>query len=282
MLAAARHRFNVTEYRRMAEAGIFRRDAYVELLNGEVFDMPPITPFRSGVIGRLTRLFTVISKDRWLVWPRNALCLDDQSQVQPDLCLLEPATDDYTSRHPRGEDVLLLIEVSETAAAGELQQRLGAYARAKVPEVWIANLADSAIEVYREPKPVGYGPKIVLRDGAQACPAAFPDAAIDVAHLLARDLKGKSDAGQRTQTRFSPLNPQPSVPSPQPPAPAPDRQHAQPVTASTTHFQERTPTDSLSITQLQERQRAQMASASAALLQRHREEVEKTSEIEVK
>ena len=38
MLARSQHRFNVTEFYRMAEVGVVKADAKVELLNGQVID----------------------------------------------------------------------------------------------------------------------------------------------------------------------------------------------------------------------------------------------------
>ena len=48
MLAPAKHRFTVKEYYRMAETGVLRPDARVELLNGEQkpFCAPAIKPGR--------------------------------------------------------------------------------------------------------------------------------------------------------------------------------------------------------------------------------------------
>ena len=37
-----RHRLTVDDYHLMAEAGILHEDSQVELINGEVLDMPPI------------------------------------------------------------------------------------------------------------------------------------------------------------------------------------------------------------------------------------------------
>ena len=39
MFGLAKHRFKVAEYYRMAETGVLRPDARVELLNGEIFGM---------------------------------------------------------------------------------------------------------------------------------------------------------------------------------------------------------------------------------------------------
>jgi Uma2 family endonuclease len=98
--------------------------------------------------------------------------------------LLKPAADDYTSRHPRPDDVFLLIEVSDTTLDYDRTEKLPAYGRAGVAEVWIVNLNDSTIEAYREPHFTGYGSKTLLRAGDTIAPLAFPDAALDVAELL--------------------------------------------------------------------------------------------------
>ena len=45
-----RHRFTVDEYHRMGEVGIFSPDARVELIEGEVIDMPPIGSRHADVV----------------------------------------------------------------------------------------------------------------------------------------------------------------------------------------------------------------------------------------
>jgi Uma2 family endonuclease len=50
--------------------------------------------------------------------------------------------------------------------------------------VWIVNLNELTLDIYREPHFTGYGSKTVLRAGDQARPLAFPDVAVDVAELL--------------------------------------------------------------------------------------------------
>ena len=53
-------------------------------------------------------------------------------------------------------------------------------------EVWIVNLEEGVVEIYREPHFDGYGSKTVLSNGDQARPMAFPDVLVDVAELLKR------------------------------------------------------------------------------------------------
>jgi Uma2 family endonuclease len=186
MPVQTQHRFTVAGYYRMAETGLLPPDARVELLDGKIIDLPPIGPFHSGVVGRLTRFFGNVCQGRWLMWPQNPLRLDDYSEPEPDFMLLKPSPHDYTGAHPLAADVFLLIEVSDTTLEYDRGEKLAAYGRAGIAEVWLVNLNEETIEVYREPNFTGYGSKTVLRGGDEATPQAFPDAAIKVAELLKR------------------------------------------------------------------------------------------------
>ena len=180
------HRFSVKEYYRLAETGALPPAARVELLQGRIIKMSPIGPFHGGVVNRLIRAFVRLSQGRWLASAQNPLHLDDHSEPEPDFMLLRPSPDDYTSRHARPEDVLLLIEVADTTLVYDREEKLPAYGRAGVAEVWIVNLPDATIEVYRDPHFTGYASKTVLGMGEHAAPQACPDAVMAVAELLRR------------------------------------------------------------------------------------------------
>ena len=57
MQVQAKHRFSVKDYYRMAETGVLRPDARVELLDGEIIDMSPIGPFHGSAAKYLNQLF---------------------------------------------------------------------------------------------------------------------------------------------------------------------------------------------------------------------------------
>jgi Uma2 family endonuclease len=183
---AALHRFSVRDYYRMAEMGVLRPDSRVELLDGKIIDMSPIGPLHGGVVKRLNRFFHRYSKDRWLIAVQDPLHLEDHSEPQPDLMLLRPVADDYESGHPEPKDVFLLIEVSDSTVETDREVKLPGYGRAGVAEVWIVNLVDGTLEVYREPNYTGYASIQILHEGESAAPALFPDAVIEVAKLLRR------------------------------------------------------------------------------------------------
>src|ERR1700678_3366794 len=101
MIAPAKHRISVKEYYRMAETGVLRSDARVELLDGQIIDMSPIGPFHGGVTNFLSKHFFAAARERWITSVQNPVRLDDHSEPEPDLMLLKPAADFYRKRHPR-------------------------------------------------------------------------------------------------------------------------------------------------------------------------------------
>ena len=168
----------------MAETGVLPPDAHVELLDGRILDMSPIGPFHGGVTKFLNQHFTVAAKGRWIMAVQDPVRLDEHSEPQPDVMLLKPAADFYRKRHPQPEDVFLLVEVSDSTLATDQEEKLPAYGRAGIPEVWIVNLIEETIEIYREPHLAGYASKTILRSGGKATPQAFADVEVNVTELL--------------------------------------------------------------------------------------------------
>jgi Uma2 family endonuclease len=183
MSVALPHRFTVEEYFRMAGSGVLAPGAKVELMDGEVVDMLPIGPFHSGSVNYLAEIFTERSHGRWQVAVQSPLLLGPHDMPEPDVMLLRRSEDRYKARHPAAGDVYLIIEVSDSSLAYDLHTKVPLYARAGIPEVWILNVPQKQLEVYRDPGLSGYGSKTVLRDG-EAAPALFPDATVPVAGLV--------------------------------------------------------------------------------------------------
>jgi len=183
--APSRHRLDVDAYYKMAEAGILTRDDRVELIGGEIFDMNPIGSPHAGKTNRLARLFAKAAVDgHVLTSVQNPLRLDAYNEPEPDLMLLRPRADDYTTRHPSAADVFLLVEVSDSSLAYDRGAKLALYARFGVAEVWIVDLAGAALEIYRQPKDGTYS-LTERRTGGSLTPDLVPSVAIDVAALLA-------------------------------------------------------------------------------------------------
>lgn len=185
-MTASTHRFSVKDYYRMGDAGLFPPGKRVELLEGEIKHMMPVGPFHSGVVNQLTDFFTLCANRRWLVTNQNPVRLDHYSEPQPDVVLVGYADDFYKGRHPRPEDVLLLVEVADTSLEYDEGEKLAAYGHAGIEEYWVVNLRDQCVQIHREPHYTGYSRTAVLRAGEFASPATFPDVKVDIAALLHR------------------------------------------------------------------------------------------------
>ncbi|WP_149537923.1 Uma2 family endonuclease [Siccirubricoccus phaeus] len=179
-----RHKLDVRDYYRMGEAGIFEPGMRVELIEGEIIDMAPIGSEHGGIVNRLNRFSVRGVGDRAVVSVQGPLRLSEFSEPEPDLLLLKPRADDYTGQHPTAADVLLLIEVANTSLRYDRDVKLPLYARHGVPEVWIVNLTEGLIEVYRDPKGEAYLTTRRAARGETLEPAALPGLRLAVAEVL--------------------------------------------------------------------------------------------------
>jgi len=176
--------FTVRDYQRMAEAGIFGPEERVELIEGEILEMSPISHRHIVCVNRANRLFVTRVGDRAVVSVQNSLELTNYSEPQPDIAMLKPRSDDYAAKKVHAEDTLLVIEVAQTTLAYDQGQKLKLYAGAGVPEVWIEDLKNDLLLVYRRPSKDRYSISFVLRHGESISPLAFPDVIFSVDELL--------------------------------------------------------------------------------------------------
>jgi len=140
----------------MTESGLFAEDDRIELLGGEIFEMSPVGQRHAACVRRLTNLLARQLGESAVVDAQNPLRLDEVSQPQPDLVVLHPRDDFYADAHPAPEDVLILIEVADSSLAYDRGLKIPLYARSAVPEVWLVDLENQTVEIYRDPGPTGY------------------------------------------------------------------------------------------------------------------------------
>jgi Uma2 family endonuclease len=182
----ARRHFNVTEYYRMTEAGILSESDRVELLDGEVIEMSPIGSRHAACVDRLTQVFCLLLGQHFIVRVQNPIRLDEYSEPQPDLCLLQPRADFYAQAHPTPADVLLVIEVADSSAGFDREVKLPLYAQASVPEVWLINLSADTVEIYVLPSGGKYQKSRDLKRGEVVNSETIPQLS-----LAANDLLGE-------------------------------------------------------------------------------------------
>ncbi|MFY9610566.1 MAG: Uma2 family endonuclease [Blastocatellia bacterium] len=144
--------FNVDDYYRMGEAGLFSEGNRVELIEGEVVEMSPIGSRHAGCVMRASTVLNRGFGHLAIVSVQNPIRLGDFSEPQPDLALLKPRKDFYSTSHPTVADVLVVIEVADASADYDRNVKLPLYARAGIPEAWLVILPKDLIEVNSQPK----------------------------------------------------------------------------------------------------------------------------------
>src|SRR5262245_43383005 len=107
-----RRLFTVDEYHRMGEAGILTEDDRVQLIEGEIIEMPPIGSPHGGALKSLLDLLRELPRDAGFLSVQDPLTIVPKSEPQPDLMILRRRDDNYRTSNPGPEDVLLLVEGS--------------------------------------------------------------------------------------------------------------------------------------------------------------------------
>jgi Uma2 family endonuclease len=167
-----RRRFSVHDYHRMGEAGILHEDDRVELIEGELVEMTAIGTRHFSCVNRLNRLLVMNVGDDAIVSVQNPVRLNEYNEPQPDVTVIRPR--DYRESLPMPEDVMLLIEVSDTTLAYDRGVKLPLYARAGVSEVWIVDLPGETIGRYTDPSGEGYRRADQMRRGQTLESDALP------------------------------------------------------------------------------------------------------------
>lgn len=181
-------RFTVAEYYAIAQTGILPENERVELIDGVIVEMAPMGNRHRATVTRLNRAFSRNVGERAIVQIQSSITLDDQTMPEPDLAILRERADFYEDQAPRPEDVLLLIEVSDTSLDYDRNEKLPRYARAGIPEVWLTVLPEGVVEVHTEPTENGYRVTRRLRAGDVLRPGCFEEIEIPVEAIIPADL----------------------------------------------------------------------------------------------
>ncbi|MCA9137544.1 MAG: Uma2 family endonuclease [Planctomycetales bacterium] len=135
-MSIATHYFSNDEYHRR-----FTEQDKVELIDGLIYDKMVIGPKHRSTVNKLIKIFVLagydVSSQGPVSWSGN--------EPEPDLTILAAGTDP-TDRHPRPDECLLVIEVSDTSLSKDREIKLPAYQKAGI-RTWIVNLQEDVFEI---------------------------------------------------------------------------------------------------------------------------------------
>jgi Uma2 family endonuclease len=179
-----RRRFTVEEYYKMAETGILHEDDRVELMDGEILELSPIGSRHAACVKRLLAALPQVIGSEAIVSAQDPVRFSDDTEPQPDVALLKPRDDFYAEAHPGPEDVLLLIEVSDTTLDYDRGEKLKLYADNGIPEYWIADLTSNRVDAYSRPVNGEYRNLNRFGPGETVTSNAIPNLSITVDAIL--------------------------------------------------------------------------------------------------
>jgi len=179
-----RHRLTVEEYFRMAEVGLLGREARVELIEGEIFDMAPVGNQHGGFTAWLHRRFLRDLGEKISVWDQVTLPLGRFSAPEPDLAILKYRKDEYKNKRPSADDVLLIVEVSQSSLRHDLQVKVPLYARHDIPEVWILDVQRLRIQFFHTLEAGHYTHNSVTPSPGQVSLQGLPEAIVDLSGVF--------------------------------------------------------------------------------------------------
>jgi Uma2 family endonuclease len=138
------------EFDSMVERGAF--DGFgprkIELIRGELRFMNPAGPIHDDYIDFLIRWSTDQTASSEVTVRVQCGFVCDDNRPEPDVMWLKPRR--YGKTRPTAADVLLLIEVSDSSLAADLQEKSDLYAESGVFEYWVIDVKSSRIHVMSE------------------------------------------------------------------------------------------------------------------------------------
>jgi Uma2 family endonuclease len=167
----------IAEYDRMIAAGAFdpRERNRLELIHGELREMTPIGSEHEVVVDYLNEwsIRTLPKKKAW-VRVQNSIGIPVlNSAPEPDLAWV--VRRDYRRGRPTAEDVLLVIEVSESTLRFDLGTKAELYAAAGISDYWVVDIAARSIVVHRDPADGRYRDVQTYRESDEISPLLVPE-----------------------------------------------------------------------------------------------------------
>lgn len=168
----------------MVEVGILAADERVELINGQLYRMAAKGTAHSAAATRIDRVLSRLLANRALLRFQDPVRLNDFSEPEPDVAVVQIDPLDYEDHHPTPAEIFWLIEVADTTLKRDRELKVPVYGRSGIQEYWIVDVQERCLYAFREPNPTGYGAEQRFTVHDTIAPLAFPDCEIPIREFL--------------------------------------------------------------------------------------------------
>ncbi len=177
--------FTVEEFYRLAETGMLGSDHQrLELFEGEILEPMPIGPAHAAAVTRIHSALARRLSAGFIVRNQNPIRLSAVSEPIPDIAVLRHRGDFYRNAHPKAEDVVLVVEVSDSTLEFDLGQKAKVYAEAGIVEYWVLDLVSERLRIFRRPDQGEFTESLIARSGQTVEASAIPGFSVAVQELL--------------------------------------------------------------------------------------------------
>jgi Uma2 family endonuclease len=174
------HRFTLDDVLALQKAGVIDWDARIELLDGEIIDMPEEGELHVWFKVELTRFFVRALGDEFRLAPDATLSLAPRDAPEPDIYVFPVGA---PLRLTPGSVLRLLVEISDTTLDHDLKRKVAKYASYGVPEYWVLDVQHRRTFVHLQPEGDTYLTREVVPFDGRLVPTLLPDIALVVADL---------------------------------------------------------------------------------------------------
>lgn len=179
-----RHRTTVEELYRLYEARDPADTQRMELIEGEIVFMMPPGPLHSSSNSKTNRLMNQKVGDALMVRCQEPIRINRHNEPQPDIAVVKLRKDAYALSHPDPDDVLLVIEVSDTSLEFDLNAKRHTYAKAEIAEYWVLDVNSLELHVFLNPWEGDYTQHATYKGDAEVVCTTIADLKISVRELL--------------------------------------------------------------------------------------------------
>lgn len=176
------HRWTRQEYEQLVAAGGFAPRTRVELIEGEILDMAPQNSRHSTALRLVEDVLRNAFGAGYDVRPQLPLALEDHTEPEPDIAVVVGSPRDYRDQHPT--TAVLVVEIADSSLDFDRGRKGQIYARNDIPEYWLLNLPDGMLEVYRDPRSVGYADRQLVGLGQSIASLSASEAPVRISDLL--------------------------------------------------------------------------------------------------
>ncbi|HZP80654.1 MAG TPA: Uma2 family endonuclease [Chthonomonadaceae bacterium] len=179
-------RFTLEQKQGMERRGILDPNRRYELIEGEIYELSDNPPHGSVLTLLIAWLNTVFGA----MYVRGQMSISTgqvnpkYNAPQPDAAVTRDTALAYFHRLPGPQDILLLVEVSDTTRAHDLGKKARLYAKAGIVEYWVLDINRRRLTVHRQPTPTGYTEILRVAEEESVSPLARPEHSLRVADLF--------------------------------------------------------------------------------------------------